>query len=1097
MLDEPVNSTSLDARGNSPGSRLTYARHTAGGVGIVAILTLGLARLNTDASILAFIAFFGIGAAVVIGFIESWGAPRSWARRDTPPSERLPDHDRRRWLIAFAVAAIGATVAIQMWFAAGTAVAGGDNTFPNGTAWFGRMFSPWAFSGVNLGGPNLLQAQFPWGVVLGLVQSVGGSADVAQRIWYTLLFAGAGLGAVALLRTLGMRPLPAICGAYVYLFNGYVLGWIGINSTYLAALTLLPAVMACILAASKGALRISVAAILLAASAPLLGFASQNPPLVAVILLPVLGCPLLAAWLGGRVALMRGLRALAIGLPLLLLASLYWIVPEALAYATLGNPAFSPASSWRFTEIRATLSNALWLNNVWSWGHPEYIPYATNYLLQPLALAKYLLPALAFAPVAFLKRDNARRRGARMNLLRISVAFTAVALVFEFLSTGTLPPGSVLFNVLYSLPGGVLLREPGRFLILSALAYSALVAVAVAAVLVVSGREMSRWRWHMSLRSARGAIARYLAPAIPLPKKRFGLPSRRAILQMAPVTVAALFIAALTPAYPLMTGAVVPGQRANLPSTQVNLPVYWQKMLDDINHEPTSGALLVLPPDDYYQMPYRFGYYGADTFIVQAIARHVIMPNPQGYLRKSPELLAAVSAAANHLTNADDAGAARIIASLQGSLVLVRGDIDPNAFLLPGRHIVSPLALSSALRASQHFELLVKQGPLELYRLTDPVPAELGIGAHFATVNTPSPDLSILSLLPAGTDLVSEAPERGLPAVFTLPDLSQWDVSPSELSARLQVPQGWTYHLADLRATTAGATLTSLAASGEDQALKVSVPLGSQNLVSNGDFSAGLWQKHAADCGGFNTGTNVIDASSVQGPDGQLALRLSASVDIACENKKLSWTSGPILLRVKFQHLVGAPPRLCVWDDGAGRCAATPQLTNGSGWQQYQAVVTPSLNATSLRLFLYSDAQTSCLEGSCTTSLTVNEFSQIQAFSLPAIPSAIVLGTPVDAGNDANLLVLRDTYSSDWQGPGDARHVVVDGLLNGWIGKSPSPQVAYGPARLLIAATAVSAATLLALVLIGGVPAGLRAWRGRRKLVAFVTGARRADGRSS
>jgi hypothetical protein len=1005
--------------------------------------------------------------------------------------------DRRRWLIAFAGVAIGAVVAIQMWFAPGTAVAGGDITFPNGTEWLGRMFSPWAFSGANLGGPNLLPAQLPWGALLGIVHSIGGSPDLAQRVWYTLLFAGAGLGAVALLRTLGLRPLSALCGAYVYLFNGYVLGWVGVNPPHLMALTLLPIVTAIVLAASKGTVRISVAAILLAACAPLLGFASQNPPLVAVIVFPILTSPLLAAWLGGRAAVKRGLRMLALGLPLLLLASLYWIVPEALAYAALGNPSLFAAATWRFTETRASLGNALWLNNSWAWAHPEYVPYATGYLVQPLALAKYLLPALAFAPVTLLRRGAALIRGVSVNLLGISVAFSTLALVFEFLSTGTLPPGSVVFNFLYSLPGGILLREPGRFLILAALAYSALVAVGIVAVVRLSGTEMARRRWRLSLQSMRDAAARFLTPPVSPSKPRFRLPSRRAILPLASLTVAGLFVAALAPAYPLMTGTIVAGQRANLPSAHVDLPAYWQKMLDDINREPSSGALLVLPPDDFYQMPYRFGYYGADTFIVQGVARHVILPNPQGYLRKSPELLAAVDAAARNLLSSNDTGAARVIAVMQASLVLVRGDIDPNDFLIPGRHIDSPIDLSSALQVSQHFKLLDKEGPLDLYRLTDPVPAELDLVSHFATVNTSSPDLSILSLLQPGTDLVTDSPQKGVPAVFTLPDLGQWDISPGKLSAQQQAPQGWSYRLAELAAPAPGLTSSSQLTDSGNQTLTVSVPLGSENLVPNGDFSAGLWQKHAADCSGFSQGTNLIDASEAEGPNGGTALRLSASVDTACESKILSSTGGPILLRLKFQHVVGAAPRICVFDDAQARCVTTTPMVSGSGWQQYQAVVTPSSSASKLRLFLYSDAVPSCLDGLCTTSLTVNEFAQVEAFSMQAVPAVVFLGTPMEAASDAKLLVLRDTYSSDWQGPSDSRHVAVDGLLNGWIGHSPLLRASYGPAPFVTAAALVSLATLLALVPVLAASPLSRGWRERQKLIDVLRRTRRSIGRSS
>jgi hypothetical protein len=1074
-------------------SNLTQTRRIAAVIGVVAILALGLEGASTQWDLLALVAFVALTVAVVVGFVESWSKPPATEHRDATSSEPSNFVNGRRWLVAFMAVALGAIVAIQIWFAPGTAVAGGDVTFPNGLAWLGRVFSPWAFSGANLGGPNLLRSHLPWGLLAGVVQSVGGSAELAQRIWYTLLFTGAGVAAVALLRTLGMRPLAAACGAYVYLFNGYVLGWVGVNSTHLAALAILPGILACVLAASKGTVRVSIGVILLAASAPIVGVASDNPPLVLVILLPVLLCPLLAGWLWGRAAAKRGLRVLAVGLPILTLASLYWVVPEALAYSSLGNPNFTPTTSWGFTEIRATLGNALWLNNAWAWGHPEYVPYATDYLVQPLALAKYLLPALAFAPLTFLKRDPGWISGVRVDLLRVSVAFAAVALVFVFLSTGTLPPGSLVFNLLYSLPGGVLLREPGRFLMLAALAYSVLIAVtatSIAALLHVTLRRSFAKDW---LGSVRAAVARIL----PYGRERARLNADRPVLRLfvplLPLTGTILLLASLVPAYPLMTGAVVPGQRANLPSTQVSLPVYWQRMFDDVNRDPTTGALLVLPPDDYYAMPYRFLYYGPDTFIVQSVARHVILPNPQGYIQRSPQLLAATAAVATNLLNSDDAAAARIITAMQSSLILVRGDIDPNSFLLPNRHIISPQSLSRALRASQHFTLVHREGPLELYRITDPVPGELASTPSFATVNTPSPDLSILSLFPAGTDLVTEAPEPGVPGVFALPDLSLWDVSAGKLSSSLQVPAvGWTYHLDELGAKGPGLTLTSAAVTGANQALTVSAALTSQNLVPNGDFSQGLWQPRVGNCAAFNPGTTLISASVVDGPQSLMAMRLSAAIDSACESKVLNWTSGPFLLRLKFRHIVGASPRLCLFDVGTGQCVSAPAIPTGSGWQQYQAVIVPGPNATGLRLYLYSDDAQTCQGGSCTASLTTNDYADVEAFSLPAAPRGVIVATPQKTASAAQLVVLRDTYSSDWQGPSGSRHVVVDGLFNGWVGSTATTDVSYGPGPLLTAATVVSPVTLVAVGVLGVRPAIPPTRRAGKRLFALVKHLRRS-----
>ena len=62
-----------------------------------------------------------------------------------------------------------------------------------------------------------------------------------------------------------------------------------------------------------------------------------------------------------------------------------------------------------------------------------------------------------------------------------------------------------------------------------------------------------------------------------------------------------------------MTGAIAPDHRPVLPSTHVSVPAYWTAMASYLNGSAPPGNLLVLPEDDFYQMPYTWGYYGADA----------------------------------------------------------------------------------------------------------------------------------------------------------------------------------------------------------------------------------------------------------------------------------------------------------------------------------------------------------------------------------------------------------------------------------------------------------------------------------------------------
>ena len=59
----------------------------------------------------------------------------------------------------------------------------------------------------------------PWAAVLSIVHSLGGDADMAQRIWYTGLFMGAALGALGLMAALRLGRIAALVGSFVYVLE--------------------------------------------------------------------------------------------------------------------------------------------------------------------------------------------------------------------------------------------------------------------------------------------------------------------------------------------------------------------------------------------------------------------------------------------------------------------------------------------------------------------------------------------------------------------------------------------------------------------------------------------------------------------------------------------------------------------------------------------------------------------------------------------------------------------------------------------------------------------------------------------------------------
>ncbi|HEX3542421.1 MAG TPA: hypothetical protein VHT75_18475 [Acidimicrobiales bacterium] len=1045
-------------------------------VGVGALLALGVVRSAAATAPLAIIAMVSLVATAVLGYVElrirptpaTDAGPRQrpslWlmlprrneaerANADKSAVEGPDRKQRRQWRWATAAVGGGAATIAQSWFHAGTAIASGDVSPPFGTAWLARIFQPWAWSGANVGGPNAMARQLPWAAVLGTVHRLGGSEVLAQRLWLTGLFAGAAMAVLALMRALGFKPIPSICGAAVYLLNARTVLLVP-NDVYLAAFLLFPALPAIIIATSRRRIRMGTAVILLGLSAPLLGFSAENPPLALMVVALTLAAVALAAGMGGRDAGRQALRCLFLGGAVLVLTSCYWVVPALLQSGGAATSALAASSSWIWTEGRATLANAFWLNNSWGWYYPQYFPFAFRYDAQPLAFLKYALPATAFLALAPFTRRTGDAGGARNAASgddrwappRLAIPVALGVLFIILISTGTNFPGSIIFNFLYGLPLGWLLREPGRFLTVAALGYSILVTITVQQV---GGRIYRRVH---SRRVIHG---------------RGPTPSWAAILGT--VLVCAITIG---PGYPIVAGAAIPDHRPILPSAHVALPGYWRDMATAIDAAPQAGAVTLLPPDDFYQVPYTWGYYGSDSFLPQMVRRPVIAPVPQGYLGQSGQLLAADDQLASALLDHDWRVVRQTLALLRSPLLLVRLDIDRSGPL--GANILSPADLAAAAAEDPDLHLEHSAGQLRLYALSVPLPAQEAV-TNIVTVESPTPDLRALSLLPDGTHLITGPPESGIPVDIPVPDPAVWALDGDNLVFDVTEPAGWKYRIESYPISGAPAGAEGTSASGTTDAtvpvvgstslgdgdIRLSIPAG-QSLIQNGDFAQGPWGP-VGDCDNvLGAAAGVSQEIGPFGPGKQDALALVARLDTACAQQRLDWQSGPIRLDLMVRHVSGQSARICVYELGPDRCAPIADLPVGAGWNDYRSLLTPDAGTNGLLLFLYSDGNGSRNKD---TAPTRNEFAQVRVSAAPTIRVAL-FGQPVESVvNPQSLLVFPQQYNTHWIGPPGTRHVLVDGLYNGWLGPSaPGFRPRYAPAATIRAATAVSA--LAAVVLI-------------------------------
>ena len=225
--------------------------------------------------------------------------------------------------------------------------------------------------------------------------------------------------------------------------------------------------------------------------------------------------------------------------------------------------------------------------------------------------------------------------------------------------------------------------------------------------------------------------------------------------------------------------------------------------------------------------------------------------------------------------------------------------------------------------------------------------------------------------------------------------------------------------------------VTPRGGSSRDKAGLVSLVHGS-SILPNGSFYHGNWSR-VGNCNNAIpvTATGVLggSVSRTGGPFGSSELTLHASADAACVSARLDWHGGHVFLRYWARSLAGNTPQVCLWESPVDRCATTSSSSlsgrRRSGWIRYSSIVTPGLGTRSLSLFVYA-------YGSGAGSQSVDQYAKVQAFSLPSITMPLLTGVP-KAYLHARLVVTARGFSSSVSDPRGLKHVLVDGLRNGWI----------------------------------------------------------------
>ncbi len=589
-----------------------------------------------------------------------------------------------------------------LWYKPGYIIGGGD-TFPFvepalnlprasyiwlDTAPLGSVPLPGGFS----------PSQFIWYSLWYILASTGLAFGLVQILFEVFYFLGSGLSIYFLARTLyPKQKLTPFIASIFFMFN-FIMIFRVLNAGASWFLIFMPFLIAFFVRFVRNLRNdkspygniLGFAFI----SSVLLSFASVNAALV-VLVLTVCFAMFIYSIFSHKEIRFKLIKSLIILSALCFLINLWWIVPfssQLLPYLSgssqLGT--VTDAKNWLFVFDRSSFLNLFSLNAVWSWTN-EYVPYINLYSNPLLILMLYIPVMLAFTGL-LLKNERKKQN------LHLAI----IALVLFFLAKGLHPPLESVNALLYSyLPGFFLFRDPFmKFGLLLLIILALLVGTSANAI----AERITRIRFHGTAFFSK-------------------------------LFVVLLVTSFLVPSFPMFTGQIIPSRSGDTFSPYIKIPDYWYSAAEYLNNQPGSFRVLLMPNDDYYQMPYKWGYYGTDSLASQLIAHPVVYQTSGAYAGSSDLISSIYSKVALNQTE----GFVTLLSLLNIEFILQRNDVMWN---MTGRYITSPLAVRSFLNDASGIILVASFGELDIYKVINEQNEKIYSASKIISINGGLSDLS-------------------------------------------------------------------------------------------------------------------------------------------------------------------------------------------------------------------------------------------------------------------------------------------------------------------------------------------------------------------
>jgi 2-polyprenyl-3-methyl-5-hydroxy-6-metoxy-1,4-benzoquinol methylase len=557
-----------------------------------------------------------------------------------------------------------------IWYVPGSILGKGDfYPFIFQTENLNSDLSTWSSS--NLGNPSPSPSYAVLGLLLNALGSAGIETGFLQIAFLMVCFGVAMFSMYFFTKT--TYPESAVAGVIAglfYVFNFFLFSImfnIGMVWTY-AWLPLLMALLTKALAQKTSTARNSLAFAF--TFSVVASFASINLANVILLLIGLGAVYIYHLVFNRKIIVKQLIKVTAVLLILTSLLSIWWIIPNVNYYLPSDSSQLQAdinVNSWSWSHQRASPLNLLSLNAGWGW-RAEYTPYYQTY--DNIVMSVLMIFPFVFACSALLFKQ---RRKTSLYLL-------LVILLFMFLAKGLHEPLSSVNLFLYnSIPYMSMFREPvSKFTLIAMPFLALLIGYAVSKIVFFTPKKIIKTQF-------------------------------RSVLSFCLV----LFL--LSPIFPIVANPLETKTQQLPFSSYVHVPQYWHEANALISSQSGDFRVLLTPPNDYYQMPYVWGYYGTDSLIEKLIEKPVVSTAYAYSYKTNPNMLSLI----NHLNDIiinNKTGEFESFLSIQNIKYIVqRNDLNYTYLASVGRQVISTQTMKAFLSNQSCLTLAATFGALDIY----------------------------------------------------------------------------------------------------------------------------------------------------------------------------------------------------------------------------------------------------------------------------------------------------------------------------------------------------------------------------------------------